>query len=70
MTGSADPVIAVSVAGRLAAGVWPVLCNWRGVPVGVGGAVAAVPPDPADPPENPPGTADCIVTGRTKAQRN
>ena len=59
MTGPANPVIEVSIAGRLADGVWPVLCNWR-APVGVAGTVTAAPDDPEAAP-SPPGTADCIV---------
>ena len=70
MPGPADPAMAVSVAGRLADGVCPVLCMWRGAPVGVAGdAVAAAAPDPDFTPETP-GTADCILTGRTTTQRN
>ena len=64
MTGPADPAIEVSVAGRLAGGVWTVLCIVR-APVGLAGAVAVAPADPADPPATP-GTADCIVMWANK----
>ena len=59
MIGPADPVIDVNVAGRLADGVLPMLCNWR-APASVAGAVASAPDDPEAAP-GPPGTADCIV---------
>ena len=52
MIGPAVPVIDVSVAGRLAVGVWPVLCKGREL-VGVAGAVAAALADPADHPATP-----------------
>ena len=56
MTGPADPVIEVSVAERLADdGGWPVDCNWR-AGVGVAGAVAAAPDDPAASPGPPRNT--------------
>ena len=59
MTGPADPVIDVNVAGRLADGVLPMLWHWQ-APDGVAGAMAAAPTDPGAAPA-PPGTADCMV---------
>ena len=60
-------VMAVSVAGRFAESVCPVLVIGRDAPVEVDGdAVAAASPDPT--PELPE-PADCIVRGYTKTQR-
>ena len=40
ITGLAVPVSEIKVAGHLADGVWPVICNWQ-APAGVAGAMAA-----------------------------
>ena len=67
MAGPTDLVIEVSVAGRLADEVEPVLCNWR-APVGVAREAAAAPDDPEAAP-GPPGAADCIVIWVNKSPK-
>ena len=68
MTGPAVPVMAVSVAGRFAEGICPVLVIGRDAPVGVDGDTMAAAPPPDQTPELPE-PAGIIVRGRTKKQR-
>ena len=62
MRDPAVPVMAMSVAGRFAEGVCPVLVIGRDAPVGVDGDAMAAAPPPGPTPELPE-TADCIVRG-------